>query len=48
MCIILSGYATLTVVAVAVPTAGYDHGVTQQVVTDQTEEFLRDRILLVF
>lgn len=37
----------LTVVTVAVPAAGYDHGVAQQVVTEQTEELLRYRVLLL-
>lgn len=38
----------LTFVTVAVSTAGYDHGVAQQVVTDQAEEFVRDGLLLSF
>lgn len=38
----------LTVITVAVSTAVYDHGIVQQVVADEAEEFIRDRLVLAF
>lgn len=40
------GWERLTVVTEAVSTAGDDHGITQHLLADQTEEFFGDGMLV--